>query len=118
MGNWVCQFICIMPIQITHDGKNELQPFLDVLQIPPCLTYANNIPLEIGLHFGLYDVVLSQWDGKIKVVTSMGKQTSGKPYLLNHMVGSLLDVIKGRCIKWSVDDGSNRFKVPLCIDGL
>jgi hypothetical protein len=82
------------------------------------LTYANNIPLTTLLHFGLYDVILSQWDGKIKVVSSMGKQTCGNSYLLNHMVGSLLDVIKGRCIKWSVDDGLDRFKVLLCIDGI
>ena len=70
---------------------------LDGLQIPPDLTYADSISLVTLLWFGLYEVVLSQWDGKIKVVSSMGKQSSGKSYFLNHLSGSLLDVVGGRC---------------------
>jgi len=31
------------------------------------------------------------------VISSMGKQSSGKSYLLNHLSGSLLDVAGGRC---------------------
>ena len=98
LGNWICQLICLVPIQITRDENNGLQPLLDGIQIPPHHTYADSISISNLLHFGLYDAVLSQWDGKIKVVSSMGKQSSGKSYLLNHLFGSLLDVAGGRCI--------------------
>jgi hypothetical protein len=97
LGNWVRQLICLVPIQITRAENNGLQPLLDGLQIPPHLTYVDSISLANLLRFGLYDAVLSQWDGKIKVVSSMGKQSSGKSYLLNHLSGSLFDVAGGRC---------------------
>lgn len=96
MGNWVCQLICFVPIQSTCTENNGLQPLLDGLQIPLHPTYAFSIFLATLLRFDLYDVVLSQWDGKIKEVSSMGTQSSGNLYLLSHMSGSLLDVAGGR----------------------
>ena len=45
----------------------------------------------------------------------MGKQSSGKSYLLNHLSGSLLDVAGGRCtdgvwmtVTMDEDDGDGR----------
>ncbi|GLJ12793.1 hypothetical protein SUGI_0197940 [Cryptomeria japonica] len=96
-GNWIRQLICLVPIQVTRAENNGLRPLIDGLQIPPHLTYTDSISLANLMHFGLYDAVLNQWDGKIKVISSMGKQSSGKSYLLNHLSGSLLDVAGGRC---------------------
>ena len=78
LGNWICQLICLVPIQITRAENNKQQPLLDGLQIPPHHTYVDIISLARLLHFGLYDVDLSQWDGKIKLVSSMGRQSSEK----------------------------------------
>ncbi|KAH9320477.1 hypothetical protein KI387_015116 [Taxus chinensis] len=97
VGNWIRQLICLVPIQVTRAENNGIRPLLDGLQIPPHLTYADSISLAHLMRFGLYDAVLNQWDGKIKVISSMGKQSSGKSYLLNHLSGSLLDVAGGRC---------------------
>ena len=97
MGNWVCQLICFVPIQPKCAENNGLQPLLDGLQIPLHLAYAFSIFLATLLCFDLYDSVLSQWDGKIKEVSSMGTQSSGKLYLLSHLSSSLLDVAGERC---------------------
>ena len=69
LGSQVHHLICLVPIQIICVENIGLQPLLDGLQIPPDL----------------------------KVVSSMGKQSSGKSYFLNHLSGSLLDVVGGRC---------------------
>eukprot|EP01018_Ginkgo_biloba_P007841 Gb_06198 [translate_table: standard] len=97
MGNWIRQLICLVPIQITRAENNGVIPLIDGLQIPPYLNYVDSISLANLMRFGFYDAILNHWDGKIKVISSMGKQSSGKSYLLNHLSGSLLDVAGGRC---------------------
>ena len=57
----------------------------------------DNVSLVYSIHFGFYDAILNSWKGKIKVISSMGKQSSGKSYLLNYLSGSLLDVAREKC---------------------
>lgn len=97
MGHWVQQLVCLVPIQIARAENNGLQPLVDGLQIPPDRNYADALSLAEIIQFGFYEFVLESWVGDIKVVSSMGKQSSGKSYLLNHLSGSLLDVAGGRC---------------------
>jgi hypothetical protein len=82
LGNWICQLICLVPIQIARAENNGLHPLLDGFQIPPHHTYADSISLANLLCFGLYDAVLSQWDGKIMVVSSIavGSSDEGSCY--------------------------------------
>ncbi|KAH9326220.1 hypothetical protein KI387_006398, partial [Taxus chinensis] len=97
MGMWVCKLICLVPLQIAHAENNGMVALKNGLQIPHDINYVDNISLANSVRFGIYDVVLNSWKGKIKVISSMGKQSSGKSYLLNHLSGSLLDVSGGRC---------------------
>ncbi|GLJ34395.1 hypothetical protein SUGI_0691520 [Cryptomeria japonica] len=97
MGVWVRKLVCLVPIQIARAEKNGMVPLKDGLQIPPDISYVDCVSLANQLRFGFYDAVFNSWNGKIKVISSMGKQSSGKSYLLNHLSGSLLDVAGGRC---------------------
>ncbi|KAH9289231.1 hypothetical protein KI387_033348 [Taxus chinensis] len=97
MGMWVRKLVCLVPIQVARAENNGMVALKDGLQIPSSISYSDNISLANLIQFGLYDAVLNNWRGKIKVISSMGKQSSGKSYLLNHLSGSLLDVSGGRC---------------------
>jgi hypothetical protein len=97
MGLWMQRLVCLVPIQIARAENNGLKPLVDGLQILPHLNYADALSLAELIRFGFYESVLESWVGDIKVVSSMGKQSSGKSYLLNHLSGSLLDVAGGRC---------------------
>ncbi|GLJ34377.1 hypothetical protein SUGI_0691170 [Cryptomeria japonica] len=97
MGMWVRKLVCLVPIQIARAENNGMVALKDGLQIPPNVSYIDSVSLSNSIRFGFYDAVLSCWKGKIKVISSMGKQSSGKSYLLNHLSGSLLDVAGGRC---------------------
>eukprot|EP01083_Nonionella_stella_P205504 748292_1 len=50
-----------------------------------------------AIRFSAYDGLIKSWEGKIKVVTSMGKQSTGKSYMLNHLFGTKFDISGGRC---------------------
>ena len=49
------------------------------------------------IRFGAYDGLIKSWEGPIRVVTSMGKQSTGKSYMLNHLFGTKFDISGGRC---------------------
>ena len=49
------------------------------------------------ISFGAYDAIISDWKGPIRVVSSMGKQSTGKSYALNHLFGSKFDTSGARC---------------------
>lgn len=97
MGRWIQLLMCLVPIQIARAENNGLKPLVDGLQIPSNLSYADALSLAAMIRFGFYESMLESWVGEIKVISSMGKQSSGKSYLLNHLSGSLLDVAGGRC---------------------
>ena len=94
---WIARLKCLLPIQIARAENNSLKPMIDGMNLSRDLVYADTEALANRIRFGVYDEVLAQWKGPLKVVSSMGKQSSGKSYLLNHLTGSLLSVSGGRC---------------------
>ncbi|XP_057849508.2 uncharacterized protein LOC131060346 [Cryptomeria japonica] len=99
MGMWIRKLLCLVPIQIARAENNRMVALKDGLQIPPDVSYADSVSLANSIRFGFYDAVLSSWKAKIKVISSIGSQSTGKSYLLNHLSGSLFDVAGGRCTK-------------------
>ena len=49
------------------------------------------------IRLGAYDALIKSWEGDIKIATSMGKQSTGKSYMLNHLFGTKFDISGGRC---------------------
>lgn len=50
-----------------------------------------------SIRFGLLTPLLESWRGRCIVVTSMGKQSTGKSYFLNHLTGSSFAIAGARC---------------------
>ncbi|KAL4167153.1 hypothetical protein KRP22_012640 [Phytophthora ramorum] len=61
----------------------------------PAGTEASEIAQSI--RFGLLSPLLESWSGRCAVVTSMGKQSTGKSYFLNHLTGTTFAISGSRC---------------------
>eukprot|EP00005_Dracoamoeba_jomungandri_P004059 CAMPEP_0174252206 /NCGR_PEP_ID=MMETSP0439-20130205/1777_1 /TAXON_ID=0 /ORGANISM="Stereomyxa ramosa, Strain Chinc5" /LENGTH=2184 /DNA_ID=CAMNT_0015332715 /DNA_START=325 /DNA_END=6879 /DNA_ORIENTATION=- len=99
LANWIQEFICLVPIQIARAESGSF------IVLSDGMTGCRIDDLSVGVtdyvkyvHFGLYETIFASWKSKdIRVVSSMGKQSSGKSYMLNHLTGSLFDISGGRC---------------------
>ena len=49
------------------------------------------------IDLGLFESIFNWWSGSVKVISSMGKQATGKSYMLNHVMGSSFDISGARC---------------------
>eukprot|EP01119_Soliformovum_irregulare_P015879 TRINITY_DN4538_c0_g1_i3.p1 TRINITY_DN4538_c0_g1~~TRINITY_DN4538_c0_g1_i3.p1 ORF type:complete len:2418 (+),score=551.37 TRINITY_DN4538_c0_g1_i3:532-7785(+) len=97
LGAWIRNLICLVPIQITRAEGNEFLVLSDGKLTPFEEMGQNALDFASQIRLGLYEAVLGGWDGPVKVVTSMGKQSTGKSYTLNHLSGSLFNIAGGRC---------------------
>ncbi|CAI5700583.1 unnamed protein product [Peronospora effusa] len=55
------------------------------------------VDIARSIRFGLLSPLLESWQGRCIVITSMGKQSTGKSYLLNHLTGSSFAIAGARC---------------------
>ncbi|CAB4410523.1 unnamed protein product [Rhizophagus irregularis] len=106
LGEWIIQVCCLIPIQIAVTRNNLFQPLKDGLSSNE--NYL--IELDDGHHghhvdiiaknisFGWYEGVFKHFGNKkVKVVSSMGEQSCGKSFMLNHLVGTTFDGSAMRC---------------------
>jgi hypothetical protein len=68
---------------IMYNGEDNQKQYMDC---------ENVFKLHKEIRLGAYDALINNWNGPIKVVTSMGKQSTGKSYKLNHLFGSKFDI--------------------------
>jgi hypothetical protein len=97
LGEWIIQLCCLIPIQIAVTRNNLFQPLKDGLSSNE--NYL--VELEDGHHvdiisknisFGWYEGIFKHFGNKkVKVVSSMGEQSCGKSFMLNHLVGTTFD---------------------------
>jgi hypothetical protein len=96
LGKWIQELICFLPIQIARAEDNLFQVLTDGASIP--LEECNNVyDLKAKISLGLYEALLNTWKGKILVISSMGKQSTGKSYTLNHLSGANFAISGARC---------------------
>ena len=74
--------------QVMYNGENDQTIYRQ---------YETATQVSDVISFGCYDGVISEWKGPIRVVSSMGKQSTGKSYLLNHLFGTKFDISGMRC---------------------
>ena len=65
------------------------------LAVDPSVSSMDDIASQIK--FGLYDSLLEAAKLPVLVISSMGAQSTGKSYQLNHLGGTLFDVSGQRC---------------------
>ncbi|GES75141.1 hypothetical protein GLOIN_2v1781568 [Rhizophagus clarus] len=103
LGKWIIQLCCLIPIQIAVTRKNMFLPLKDGLSTNEDYL----IDLEDGHHvdiiaknisFGWYEGIFKHFSyKKVKVVSSMGEQSCGKSFMLNHLIGTTFDESAMRC---------------------
>ena len=96
LGKLLKKLITFVPIQIARCQSN-LFHILDKGQ--PVSLETVNIAFDLidKINLGFYESIFNAWNGDIKVISSMGKQSTGKSYTLNHLTGSSFNIAGTRC---------------------
>ena len=96
LGSLIIKLITFIPKQIARSQSNELVLMNggDPLSLK---TVQNAIELAALINFGFYEKVFKLWTGDVKVISSMGKQSTGKSFTLNHLTGLSFNISGARC---------------------
>ncbi|KAG7381180.1 Vacuolar protein sorting-associated protein 13A [Phytophthora pseudosyringae] len=93
--------ITFLPIQICRAEGNALTVLHDgmdhSLEPEEELQTWGAADIAESIRFGLLSPLLCAWRGRCVVITSMGKQSTGKSYFLNHLTGSSFAIAGNRC---------------------
>ena len=87
--------VAMTPLQIARCQSNSFLVLSKGEAIPT--NVRNGFQMKDKIYFGLVEAMIRNWRGPIRVVSTMGKQTTGKSYLLNHLFGSSFDISGARC---------------------
>ncbi|KAI9455147.1 hypothetical protein BJY52DRAFT_1188514 [Lactarius psammicola] len=90
-GEWLADLLCLIPIHIAVTHENRFVPLKDGVssaQLEISLLGAEVNRIVDSLSIGWYESIFqSYWASKpVKVVSSMGEQSVGKSFTLNHLV--------------------------------
>ncbi|TFY78518.1 hypothetical protein EWM64_g5495 [Hericium alpestre] len=91
LGEWLADFLCLIPIQIAVCRENRFIPLKDGVFSPELersLLGAEVTRIVDNISLGWYESLLQSYmvSKPVKVVSSMGEQSVGKSYALNHLV--------------------------------
>ncbi|KAF9233644.1 hypothetical protein BU15DRAFT_90252 [Melanogaster broomeanus] len=90
-GEWIVDFLCLIPIQIAVAKDNRFLPLKDGVFSPEMeksLLGADVNRIVDSVSFGWYESLFQSYmaDKPVRVVSSMGEQSVGKSFALNHLV--------------------------------
>ncbi|KAF8270147.1 hypothetical protein EI94DRAFT_1723596, partial [Lactarius quietus] len=90
-GEWLADLLCLIPIQIAITHQNRFVPLKDGVlstELEKSLLGAEVDRIADSLSVGWYESIFqSYWATKpVKVVSSMGEQSVGKSFTLNHLL--------------------------------
>ncbi|KAI6161871.1 hypothetical protein EDD17DRAFT_1480245 [Pisolithus thermaeus] len=90
-GEWVVNFLCLIPIHIAVTKDNRFIPLKDGVYSPSLereLLGAGINRIVDSISFGWYESLFQSYMATkpVRVVSSMGEQSVGKSYALNHLV--------------------------------
>ncbi|RHY20331.1 hypothetical protein DYB32_010056, partial [Aphanomyces invadans] len=98
VSKWVLELLGFVPVQICRARDNQLVILTngqdEAMQLATA-TEAHEVAKSIW--FGPISSVLQRWTGPVVVLSSMGKQSTGKSYYLNHLTGSSFAISGARC---------------------
>ncbi|KDO26012.1 hypothetical protein SPRG_22223 [Saprolegnia parasitica CBS 223.65] len=96
LAPWILELVGFVPVPICRAHDNQLVLLRDgVTATFTGGSEAHTLAPQIG--FGPASHVLQAWTGPVVVLTSMGKQSTGKSYFLNHLTGSSFAISGARC---------------------
>ncbi|KAF8548217.1 hypothetical protein OG21DRAFT_1449416 [Imleria badia] len=90
-GEWLVEFLCLIPIHLALAKDNRFVPLKDGVYSPDLertLLGADVNRIVDNLSFGWYESLFQSYMASkpVKVVSSMGEQSVGKSFALNHLV--------------------------------
>ncbi|KAF8428955.1 hypothetical protein L210DRAFT_3508644 [Boletus edulis BED1] len=90
-GEWLVEFLCLIPIHLALAKNNRFVPLKDGVYSPDLersLLGADVNRIVDSLSFGWYESLFQSYMASkaVKVVSSMGEQSVGKSFALNHLV--------------------------------
>ncbi|KAF8262193.1 hypothetical protein EI94DRAFT_1451063, partial [Lactarius quietus] len=91
VGEWLVDFLCLIPIHIAVCRENRFVPLADGVisaELERSLLGAEVNQIVDRLSFGWYESIFKSYMASkpVKVVSSMGQQSVGKSFALNHLV--------------------------------
>eukprot|EP00117_Sycon_ciliatum_P002801 scpid10813/ scgid4163/ len=99
ISEWLQRIVCLLPVQIARADANKLSILESGLERDSIVLDQDFPEVYNAINFGLYEDIIKRWPGRVKVMSSMGKQSTGKSYLLNHAAGAMFDISGHRCTK-------------------
>ncbi|CAJ1378104.1 unnamed protein product [Effrenium voratum] len=96
LTQFVRSMICMVPMQIARAENESFIILKDGLR-EDVSDFSHVNELAGFISFGLYELILESNENPVVVISSMGKQSTGKSYMLNHLAGSCFDTAGGRC---------------------
>ncbi|KAK0446846.1 hypothetical protein EV421DRAFT_1707226 [Armillaria borealis] len=93
LGAWLVNLFCLIPIHIAITRENRFLPLKDgvvSVEWEKSLLGAEVGKIIDSVSFGWYESIFQSYMAKkpVRVVSSMGEQSVGKSYTLNHLVDS------------------------------
>ncbi|KAI0921705.1 hypothetical protein AcW2_006594 [Taiwanofungus camphoratus] len=90
-GEWLVDLLCLIPLHIAITRDNRFVPLKDGVysaELERSLLGADVARIIDNLSFGWYESLFASYMAKkpVKVVSSMGEQSVGKSFALNHLV--------------------------------
>ncbi|KAI6097344.1 hypothetical protein EDD16DRAFT_604216 [Pisolithus croceorrhizus] len=90
-GEWIVDFLCLIPIHIAVMRENHFIPLKDGVystELERSLLGAEVNRIVDSISFGWYESLFQSYMATkpVRVVSSMGEQSVGKSYALNHLV--------------------------------
>ncbi|OQS06019.1 hypothetical protein THRCLA_01913 [Thraustotheca clavata] len=95
LNKWILELMGFVPVPICRASDDHL----NLLRHGVSANYDGKDASEIAkqIDFGPISQILQGWTGPVVVITSMGKQSTGKSYFLNHLTGSSFASSGARC---------------------
>ncbi|KAG2116835.1 hypothetical protein DEU56DRAFT_984883 [Suillus clintonianus] len=125
-GEWLVDILCLIPIHIAVTRENRFIPLKDGVystELEKSLLGADVNRIVDHLSFGWYESLFQSYMAKkpVKVVSSMGEQSVGKSFALNHLVdtsfaGSAMRTTEG--VWMSVTPTKDALVVALDFEGV
>ena len=78
----------MVPLQIARAENESFVILKDGLR-EDVADFTHLSELSGFISFGLYELILETNENPVVVISSMGKQSTGKSYMLNHLAGQL-----------------------------
>ena len=96
LGKFLKRLIAFVPTQLARCQSGQFN-ILENGKPIPLDTIGTAFDLKEKVNIGFYESIFNNWRGDVKVISSMGKQTTGKSYTLNHLTGSSFNIAGTRC---------------------